>query len=136
MHENPQHQVLAQFEVDAGAGGGVAIGGDRAFAHRRGAAADRALDAVFDHEIQAARAGADHRLPAFDRQVDRPRHQRQFLQRIAAIGHFGRQRVMLALVRKALVVEGFQDDLDLLLEQFAVGLLVMIGAPNVSTSRE
>ena len=51
----------------------------------------------------------------------RPRHQCQFLQRIAAIRHLGRQRVVLALVRERLVVEGLEDDIDLFLEQFAVG---------------
>ena len=69
--------------------------------HGRRAAADRTLDVVLDHEVEPARRGADHRLPAFDRQMDRPRHQREFLQRVAAIRHLGRQRVVLALVREA-----------------------------------
>ena len=43
---------------------------------------------------------------------------------VAAVGHLGRQRVVLALVREALLVERLEDDVDLLLEQLAVGLLV------------
>jgi len=43
VHENPQHQVFAQFQIDAGTRRGVAIGGDRPLAHRRGAAADGAF---------------------------------------------------------------------------------------------
>src|SRR6185295_20196836 len=38
-----------------------------------------------------------------------------------------RQRVVLTLVRKGLLVEGFEDDVDLLLEQLTVGLLVTQG---------
>src|SRR5262245_40021315 len=41
-----------------------------------------------------------------------------------AIRHLGRQRVVLALIREALVVEGFEDDIDLLLKERPVGLLV------------
>ena len=40
-----------------------------AFGHRGGAAADHALDAVLDHEVEPARAGADDGLPALDRPV-------------------------------------------------------------------
>ena len=64
-----------------------------------------------------------------------PRHQGQLLQGVAAVRYLRRQGVMLALVRKGLLVEGLKDDVDLLLEQLAVGLLVSSGAPNVSTSR-
>ena len=80
------------------------------------AAADHALDAVLHHEIERAGRAALDRLPAFDRQARGTRHQGQFLQRVAAIRNLGRQRVMLAFVRKAFVVECLQDDLDLFLE--------------------
>ena len=93
-------QVFAELQVTAGARRGVAIGGDRPRLHRRSAAADRALDVVFDHEVEPARVGADDRLPALDRTMDRARHQGQLLERVAAIRHFRRQRVVLALVRK------------------------------------
>ena len=76
------------------------------------------------HELDPARAGADDRLPAFDRQVDRARHQGQLLELIAAIGDISGYRVVLALVREGFVVERLEDDLDLLLEQLAVSLLV------------
>jgi hypothetical protein len=63
--------------------------------------------------------GCQHDGPA-----QRARHQGQLFERIAAIGHFGRQGVVLALVRKALLVECLKDDLDLLLKELAVGGLV------------
>jgi hypothetical protein len=40
---------------------------------------DGSLDVVAHHEVEAARIGADDRLPALDRAVDRPRHQRELL---------------------------------------------------------
>src|SRR5205823_12218786 len=88
------------------------------------AAADETLDAHPRHEVERALAAALDRLPALDRQAQGPRHERQLLQLIAAIRHFWRQRVVRPLMREALVVEGLEDDLDLLLEQFAVGRLI------------
>src|SRR3954470_11119503 len=119
-----EHQVLPELPVLAGTGRGILVTLDRAGLHRRGAAADRALDVVLDHEIERAWAGTDDRLPAFDRLVDRARHQGQLLQLIAAIGHLRGQRVILASVREAFAVERLEQDLDLLLEEFAVGVLV------------
>ena len=87
-------------------------------------AADDAANAVLRHEVERALRAALDRLPAFHRQARGPRHQRQFLQRVAAIRHFGRQRVVLALVAERLLVERLEDDVDLFLEQFAVGGLV------------
>ena len=88
------------------------------------AAAHHALDAVLGHELERARRAALDRLPALDRQVERPRDEGQLLERIAAVGHLGRQGVVLALVREALLVERLEDDVDLLLEQLAVCVLV------------
>jgi hypothetical protein len=88
------------------------------------AAADEPLDPHARHEIERPLAAALDRLPAFDRQPQRPGHQGQFLQRVAAIRHLRRQGVVLSLVRERLVVECFEQNLDLLLEQFAVGRLV------------
>jgi len=88
------------------------------------AAAHHALDAVLGHELEPARRAALDRLPALDRQAERPRHQGQLFECIAAVGHLGRQRVVLALVRKAFLVECLEDDVDLLFEQLAVRLLV------------
>ena len=51
----PSIRFWPSLQVLAGAGGGVAVGGDRPLLQRRGTAADGALDAVLDHEIQAAR---------------------------------------------------------------------------------
>ena len=78
-------EILAEFDVLAGAGVGVAVGGDRPRLHRR-SAADRTLDAVLDHEVEPARVGADDRLPAFDRPVDRTRPQDQLFELVAAVG--------------------------------------------------
>jgi hypothetical protein len=88
------------------------------------AAADHALDAVLGHELQRARRAALDRLPALHRQVEGPRNQGELLQGVAAIGDLGRQRVVLALVREGVLVEGLEDDLGLLLVELAVGLLV------------
>ena len=52
------------------------------------------------------------------------RHERQFLKLVAAIGHAGRQRIVLAAMGEAFAVEGLEQDLDLLLEDLAVGVLV------------
>ena len=81
-------------------------------------------DAVLRHEVEGAVRAALDRLPAFDRQTLRPRHQRDLLQRIAAIRHLRRDRVVLALVRERLALERLEDDLDAFLEDFAVGVLV------------
>ena len=90
----------------------------------RRAAADDALDAVLGHEVERPRARADHRLPALDGQRLRARHQRDLLELVAPIGHRGRDRVVLALVGEGALVERLEDDLDLLLEELAVGVLV------------
>jgi hypothetical protein len=74
-------------------------------------------------------------LPAFDRQLERSRDESELFEGVAAIRHVGRQRVVLALMREALVVEGIEDDIDLLLKERSVGLLVAQWEPNVSTSR-
>ena len=67
------------------------------------------------------------RLPAFDGQARGAGNERQFLQRVAAIGDFRRQGVVLAVVAEGFVVEGLEDDIDLLLKQFAVGFLIQQG---------
>src|SRR3954453_22033300 len=124
-----ERETLAEFELDASLGISLLeadhVPFDRAALGR--AAADHAADAVFGHEIKSALRAALDRLPAFDRQAFRPRHQGDLLQRIAAIGHLGRDRVVLALVRERLALERLEDDLDALLEDLAVGLLVEQG---------
>src|SRR5262249_59580720 len=97
-------------------GRGAAAGG--------GAAADDAADAVLGHEVEGPLRAALDRLPAFDRQALRRRHQRDLLERIAAIRHLRRDRIVLALVRKRLALERLEQDINAFLEQFAVGLLV------------
>src|SRR5437667_12788463 len=71
-----------------------------------------------------ARAGADYRLPALDGQRLRAWHQRDLLELVAPVGHLGREGVVLALMRKGALVERFENDLDLLLEQLPVGVLI------------
>src|SRR6516165_342204 len=83
-----------------------------------------ALDAVLGHELECAHRAALDRVPALDRQVERPRDEGELFEGVAAIRHVGRQRVVLALMRKALIVEGIEDDIDLLLEERPIGLLV------------
>src|SRR6516165_4070723 len=62
-------------------------------------------------------------LPAFDRQPLRRRNQGDLLQRITAIRHLGRDRVVFSVVRERLALEGLEQDLDALLEHLAVGVL-------------
>jgi len=88
------------------------------------ATAYHALDAVLGHELECAHRAALDRLPALDRQVERPRDEGELFESVAAIRHVGRQRVVLALMREALIVEGIEDDIDLLLEERTVGFLV------------
>src|SRR5207245_2809331 len=90
----------------------------------RRASADDAVDAVLGHEVQGARAGADYRLPALDGQCLRAWHQRDLLELVAPVGHLGREGVVLAVMRKGALVERFENDLDLLLEQLPVGVLI------------
>src|SRR6516165_10568220 len=52
------------------------------------------------------------------------RHQRDLLERIAAIRHLRRDRIVLALVRERFALERLEQDINAFLEQFAVGLLV------------
>src|SRR6516162_3746918 len=70
-----------------------------------------------------ARGAALDRLPAFDRQPLRRRNQGDLLQRITAIRHLGRDRVVFSVVRERLALEGLEQDLDALLEHLAVGVL-------------
>src|SRR5215831_8691176 len=88
------------------------------------AATHHALDTVLGHELERAHRTALDRLPALDRQPERSRDEGELFEGAAAIRHLGRQRVVLALIREALVVEGFEDDIDLLLKERPVGLLV------------
>src|SRR5215472_13710657 len=88
------------------------------------ATAYHALDTMLGHELERAHRTALDRLPALDRQLERSRDEGELFEGVAAIRHLWRQRVVLALIREALVVEGFEDDIDLLLKERPVGLLV------------
>src|SRR5262249_16339346 len=92
------------------------------------AAADGALDAMPHHEVEPARGCADDRLPAFDGSIDGAWHQRDLAQGVAAVGNRWGQLVMLAAMGKRLRIERFEDDLYLLLKQFAVGMGVLHGS--------
>jgi hypothetical protein len=132
-----ERQPLAEFELDAAPGVGgleanhVPLDGT-AFGR---AAADHAADAVSRHEFEGALGAALDRLPAFDRQPLRRRHQGDLLQGVAAIRHGRRDRVVLALVRERHAREGLEQDFDALLEHLAVGIRSISGLPKVSTSR-
>src|SRR5262252_8919937 len=88
------------------------------------ATAYHALDTVLGHELERTHRAALDRLPALDRQLERSRDEGELFEGVAAIRHLGRQRVVLAPIREALVVEGFEDDIDLLFKERPVGLLV------------
>src|SRR5437899_7606502 len=117
----PDAEIAAQLRLPPDPGARLAEGANDLVAGpaRRRAAADDALDPVLGHEVERARAGAHHRLPALHRQRLRTRHQRDLPDLIAAVRHRGRNRVVLALVRERALVERLEDDLDLLLEQLA-----------------
>jgi hypothetical protein len=65
------------------------------------AAADHAADAVFRHEVEGALGATLDRLAAFNRRPLRRRHRGDLLQRVAAIRHLRRDRVVFALVPPA-----------------------------------
>src|SRR3984893_3015538 len=88
------------------------------------AAAAQTPDAVFRHEVEGACRAALNRLPALAREPQRAGDNRQLLEGIAAVGHFRRQSVMLATMRERLFVERLEDDVDLFLEELAVGRLI------------
>ena len=136
-NEKPMQRSRAQLALSPGAGARLAEGVHDLLVGpaRRRAAADDALDVVLGHEVERARARADHRLPALDGQRLRPRHQRDLLKLVAPVGHRGRDRVVLALVREGALVERLEDELDLLLEQLAVGVLVEHAAPRTPRPR-
>ena len=80
---------------------------------------------IFAMKSRPRSDGADDRLVAFDLAVHRARHQGNLLDLVAAIRHGGRDGVVRALVGERALVERLEDDLDLLLEQRAVGVLVL-----------
>jgi hypothetical protein len=79
---------------------------------------------MLDHEVQGTLTGADYWLPALYRAVAWTRHQGNLFQLIAPIGHSGGNVVVLAVMGERALVESFENDLYLLLEQFPVGVLV------------
>src|SRR5438093_6688406 len=87
------------------------------------AAPDEPFDTVLDHEVEAARGGALDGLPALHG-MNGPWHEGEVLQIVAAIRDAGGNGVALPLVGERGVVERLEDDLDLLLEELAVGGLV------------
>jgi len=98
-----EREPLAEFELDAAPGIGRLetehVPLDRAAFGR--AAADHAADAVFRHEVEGALGAALDRLPAFDRQPLRRRHQGDLLECVVTIRHLRRDRVVLARARTA-----------------------------------
>ena len=78
------------------------------------------LEAVLRHHVDRAAAGDRH--PHLDRQMLRARHAGDVLEIVAAIRHPWRAFVILALVMELLLVEALQQELQLLLEQLAIGV--------------
>src|SRR5712691_9832284 len=100
MEMQAELEIFAERQLLARPRRGVAIAGDRPRLHRRSAASDRTLDAVLHHEIEPARVGADNRLPAFDGQVDRARHESKLLELVAAVGNLWGKRIVFPLMRE------------------------------------
>ena len=78
------------------------------------------LEAVARHQVDGLAARDRH--PDVDRQVLGPRHHRDLLSAIAAIVDRRRTLVVLALVVEGVLVEALEQQLELLLEQLAIGL--------------
>src|SRR5437867_9918043 len=123
-HPESEQQVLAELELAAVPARGRLVVAHPPVDELLGGRRDDALDAVTRHEVEPPRAAAHDRLPGLDRQARGTRHQRDLLQLIAAIRNLRRNRVVLALVGERLLVERFQDDLHLLLEELAIGFRV------------
>ena len=85
------------------------------------------LYAVLDHEVDAALVGTDNGLPALDGEVLGPGDEGDFLKLVASVGNTGRDIEILAVVGEGAVVEGLEDDLDLLFEIVPVGVPVQHG---------
>ena len=123
-------QILAELGVGAAvAGQGVPVGGDDIVdsAALGDAAANHSFDAVLGHKVEGAGRGALDGLPSFHGQAAGARHQGYLLELVAAVRHLGRDGVILALMGKGTLVERLENQLDLLLEQVAVGGLVKEG---------
>ena len=128
LHGVAHGETLAQFPLLAvlGVDGLPAVDHLVAGAPGGRAAADDALDAPASHEVDGPVAGGHHRLPPLD-VVLGPGNQGDLLQVVAPVGHVGRNVVVLAVVSEAALVERLPHDLDLLLEELAVGVLVHDG---------
>ena len=86
------------------------------------------LDALPGDEVNGASAG--NRLPDIDRAVQRARNQSDVLQLIAPVRDIRRNLVILAVMAERLLVEGLEDNVDLLLEELPVGVLVKQRRPK------
>ena len=112
-------EVLAELEPAAGPGGGVPVGVRDLVEDPLAVQRHHALDAARGDVVERLAAG--DRLPDLDRAVDRPRHERDLAELVAAVRHGGRDVVVLAVVAEGLLVQRLPEDLHLLLEQLAVG---------------
>ena len=88
------------------------------------AARNHAFDSIPDHEFDAARIGAKNGLPTFHRLILGAWHQGDFFEWLAAMLDLGRELVVGTAVGEGGFVPGFENDLDLLLEEFAIGRVV------------
>src|SRR5947207_737229 len=77
VKEDAEAKILAEGELTAGARRGLAVGVDRPLGHGGGAAADDALDAVANPEVESAAARAHVGLPALHGPVARARDERE-----------------------------------------------------------
>src|SRR6266852_1030857 len=126
MKHESNDQVAAQLGFATVAGERFLPGHDRLRwrAAAGSPATNNSLDAVASHEVQPSLAGTDDWLPAVDGTAQWTRHQGDLLELVAAVGHPRWQRVVLATVSKGRLVEGFEDDFELLFEQLAIGVRI------------
>src|SRR5215475_2079923 len=107
----------------------------RLYACRKPIICDHAADGVFCHEVESSIGVALNRLPAFDRQPLRRRHQGDLLQGVAAIWHLRRDRVVLAPARERLPSNASKMTSTPSSNISRLAFWSSSGAPKVSTSR-
>src|SRR5215472_2904861 len=117
----PDH-VLAELLRAPVAVAGVVVGAHDVVQDLLAVQGHHRLEAVARHHVDGLAAGDRH--PNLDRQMLWPRDHRDLLELIAAVRHWRRALEVLALVMERLLVEAFEEQLQPLLEIFAIGLRI------------
>src|SRR6516162_5414518 len=114
----PDH-VLAQLFRPSVPGAGGVIGAHDVVEDLLAVQGNHRLEALFRHQADGLTTGDRH--PDLDRQVLGPRHHGDFFELVSAIGNRRRALEILAFEVKRLLVEAFQQKIEPLLKNRAVG---------------